>query len=176
MSPYESIDHEIRAIGTVKVHWLIDLIQSSRINVGDCRIWKNVLNNENAEPILTGCSSDISYSLPLTCSSFFPLIISELTFPGFAVTLRKLKTFLYKFTVSPTHGYNYEQNKTFLCRNISIGVMCPSWKLWGKIFLFEERKLYRLNEPHMPKRVANLGSEQWAKFHRLSLFSGMLER
>ena len=47
---------------------LIDLIQSSYVNVGSYRIWKNVLNNKNAEPILTGCSSDISYSLPLTIS------------------------------------------------------------------------------------------------------------
>ena len=39
---------------------LIDLTQSSYVNVGSYRIWKNVLNDKIAEPILTGCSSDIS--------------------------------------------------------------------------------------------------------------------
>ena len=45
-------------------------------------------------------------------------------------------------------------NQTFPRRNISMGVICISWKLWGKYFFFETRAFYCLNQRLMSKRAA----------------------
>lgn len=37
--------------------------------------------------------------------------------------------------------WSHNLNQNFPCRHFSIDVICPSWKLWGKCFLYKERIL-----------------------------------
>ena len=160
---------------------LTDSIQSSYVNVGGCRMWKNVLNNKNAE---------LHFIICLWLSSLFNILSPyHLPQPRFN---QRIMPSIFEIKICQDLPWHYERlqinsqslrsvilitNKIelVLAKNGEKGAIYPSWKLWGKMFLFVERTLY-CHSHICPRESLNLGREQWAKFNRLILFSGTMER
>ena len=64
----------------------------------------------------------------------------------------------------PTRSPTRSLNQTFPRRNISMGVICISWRLWGKYFSSKREHFTVRISDLCPKEPLNLRSEQTAKF------------
>ena len=141
---------------------LTDSIQSSYINVGGCRMWKNVLNNKNAE---------LHFIICLWLSSLFNILSPyHLPQPRFN---QRIMPSIFEIKICQDLPWHYERlqiNSQSLRRVILITnkIELVLAKKWGKrcdLPVMETlrenvplcRKNIILSQPHMPERVAKFG-------------------
>ena len=141
---------------------LTDSIQSSYVNVGGCRMWKNVLNNKNAE---------LHFIICLWLSSLFN-ILSPYHLPQLRFNQRIMPS-IFEIKICQDLPWHYERlqiNSQSLRSVILITnkIELVLAKKWGKRCdlpvmetLRENVPLCRKNiifsQPHMPERVAKFG-------------------
>ena len=141
---------------------LTDSIQSSYVNVGGCRMWKNVLNNKNAE---------LHFIICLWLSSLFNILSPyHLPQPRFN---QRIMPSIFEIKICQDLPWHYERlqiNSQSLRSVILIAnkIELVLAKKWGKrcdLPVMETlrenvplcRKNIILSQPHMPERVAKFG-------------------
>mgnify|MGYP006963843608 CR=1 FL=1 len=141
---------------------LTDSIQSSYVNVGGCRMWKNVLNNKNAE---------LHFIICLWLSSLFNILSPyHLPQPRFN---QRIMPSIFEIKICQDFPWHYERlqiNSQSLRSVILITnkIELLLAKKWGKrcdLPVMETlrenvplcRKNIILSQPHMPERVAKFG-------------------
>ena len=141
---------------------LTDSIQSSYVNVGGCRIWKNVLNNKNAE---------LHFIICLWLSSLFNILSPyHLPQPRFN---QRIMPSIFEIKICQDLPWHYERlqinsqslRSVILITNKIELVLAKKWGKRCDLPVMETlrenvplcRKNIILSQPHMPERVAKFG-------------------
>ena len=141
---------------------LTDSIQSSYVNVGGCRMWKNVLNNKNAE---------LHFIICLWLSSLFNILSSyHLPQPRFN---QRIMPSIFEIKICQDLPWHYERlqinsqslRSVILITNKIELVLAKKWGKRCDLPVMETlrenvplcRKNIILSQPHMPERVAKFG-------------------
>ena len=144
---------------------LTDSIQSSYVNVGGCRMWKNVLNNKNAE---------LHFIICLWLSSLFNILSPyHLPQPRFN---QRIMPSIFEIKICQDLPWHYERlqinsqslRSVILITNKIELVLAKKWGKRCDLPVMETlrenvplcRKNIILSQPHMPERVAKFG--KWA--------------
>ena len=141
---------------------LTDSIQSSYVNVGGCRMWKNVLNNKNAE---------LHFIICLWLSSLFN-ILSPYHLPQPRFNQRIIPS-IFEIKICQDLPWHYERlqinsqslRSVILITNKIELVLAKKWGTGCDLPVMETlrenvslcRKNIILSQPHMPERVAKFG-------------------
>ena len=141
---------------------LTDSIQSSYVNVGGCRMWKNVLNNKNAE---------LHFIICLWLSSLFNILSPyHLPQPRFN---QRIMPSIFEIKICQDLPWHYERlqinsqslRSVILITNKIELVLAKKWGKRCDLPVMETlrenvplcRKKIILSQPHMPERVAKFG-------------------
>ena len=141
---------------------LTDSIQSSYVNVGGCRMWKNVLNNKNAE---------LHFIICLWLSSLFNILSPyHLPQPRFN---QRIMPCIFEIKICQDLPWHYERlqinsqslRSVILITNKIELVLAKKWGKRCDLPVMETlrenvplcRKNIILSQPHMPERVAKFG-------------------
>ena len=141
---------------------LTDSIQSSYVNVGGCRMWKNVLNNKNAE---------LHFIICLWLSSLFNILSPyHLPQPRFN---QRIMPSIFEIKICQDLPWHYERlqinsqslRSVILITNKIELVLAKKWGKRCDLPVMETlrenvplcRKNIILSQPHMPERVAKFG-------------------
>lgn len=141
---------------------LTDSIQSSYVNVGGCRMWKNVLNNKNAE---------LHFIICLWLSSLFNILSPyHLPQPRFN---QRIMPSIFEIKIRQDLPWHYERlqinsqslRSVILITNKIELVLAKKWGKRCDLPVMETlrenvplcRKNIILSQPHMPERVAKFG-------------------
>ena len=141
---------------------LTDSIQSSYVNVGGCRMWKNVLNNKNAE---------LHFIICLWLSSLFNILSPyHLPQPRFN---QRIMLSIFEIKICQDLPWHYERlqinsqslRSVILITNKIELVLAKKWGKRCDLPVMETlrenvplcRKNIILSQPHMPERVAKFG-------------------
>lgn len=141
---------------------LTDSIQSSYVNVGGCRMWKNVLNNKNAE---------LQFIICLWLSSLFNILSPyHLPQPRFN---QRIMPSIFEIKICQDLPWHYERlqinsqslRSVILITNKIELVLAKKWGTGCDLPVMETlrenvslcRKNIILSQPHMPERVAKFG-------------------
>ena len=141
---------------------LTDSIQSSYVNVGGCRMWKNVLNNKNAE---------LHFIICLWLSSLFNILSPyHLPQPRFN---QRIMPSIFEIKICQDLPWHYERlqinsqslRSVILITNKIDLVLAKKWGKRCDLPVMETlrenvplcRKNIILSQPHMPERVAKFG-------------------
>ena len=141
---------------------LTDSIQSSYVNVGGCRMWKNVLNNKNAE---------LHFIISLWLSSLFNILSPyHLPQPRFN---QRIMPSIFEIKICQDLPWHYERlqinsqslRSVILITNKIELVLAKKWGKRCDLPVMETlrenvplcRKNIILSQPHMPERVGKFG-------------------
>ena len=141
---------------------LTDSIQSSYVNVGGCRMWKNVLNNKNAK---------LHFIICLWLSSLFNILSPyHLPQPRFN---QRIMPSIFEIKICQDLPWHYERlqinsqslRSVILITNKIELVLAKKWGKRCDLPVMETlrenvplcRKNIILSQPHMPERVAKFG-------------------
>ena len=141
---------------------LTDSIQSSYVNVGGCRMWKNVLNNKNAE---------LHFIICLWLSSLFNILSPyHLPQPRFN---QRIMPSIFEIKICQDLPWHYERlqinsqslRSVILITNKIELVLAKKWGKRCDLPVMETlrenvplcRKNSILSQPHIPERVAKFG-------------------
>ena len=141
---------------------LTDSIQSSYVNVGGCRMWKNVLNNKNAE---------LHFIICLWLSSLFNILSPyHLPQPRFN---QRIMPSIFEIKICQDLPWHYERlqinsqslRSVILITNKIDLVLAKKWGKRCDLPVMETlrenvplcRKNSILSQPHIPERVAKFG-------------------
>ena len=140
---------------------LTDSIQSFYVNVGGCRMWKNVLNNKNAE---------LHFIICLWLSSLFNILSPyHLPQPRFN---QRIMPSIFEIKICQDLPWHYEitinsqsLRSVILITNKIELVLAKKWGKRCDLPVMETlrenvplcRKNIILSQPHMPERVAKFG-------------------
>lgn len=141
---------------------LTDSIQSSYVNVGGCRMWKNVLNNKNAE---------LHFIICLWLSSLLNILSPyHLPQPRFN---QRIMPSIFEIKICQDLPWHYERlqinsqslRSVILITNKIELVLAKKWGKRCDLPVMETlrenvplcRKNIILSQPHMPERVAKFG-------------------
>ena len=141
---------------------LTDSIQSSYVNVGGCRMWKNVLNNKNAE---------LHFIICLWLSSLFNILSPyHLPQPRFN---QRIMPSIFEIKICQDLPWHYERlqinsqslRSVILITNKIELVLAKKWGKRCDLPVMETlrenvplcRKNIILSQPDMPERVAKFG-------------------